>query len=218
MRTVKILKLFLSSILLIGPSLAFAQPVAQGTFGIYTYVAIAAPNGITWSDAEASAVAMGGHLASITSVAEDQFIYSLVSSDASLWAWEGGVTNGAGLGPWIGGYRTTAGGPFQWSDGSVFSYSNWASGEPNNYGGNENYTMFYSSTGSLMNDTWNDYPDTTPDAYHVGPDPHGYVVELVPEAGTTNLFLLGAITFMVERFVRRRHICRRLFFKKGLLA
>ena len=194
----------LSSILLIGPSFAFAQPVAQGSFGIYTYIAIEAPNGITWTDAEADAIAMGGQLASITSASEDQFIYSLISSDASLWAREGGNPNGAGIGPWIGGYRD-ASGSFQWSDGSVFSYSNWASGEPNDYGGNENYIEFYSSTGSLMNDSWNDYPNNTPDPNHLGPDPQGYVVEIVPEAGATNLFLLGAVVFVVSRFVRQHH-------------
>jgi hypothetical protein len=95
---VKTLKSVLSSILLIGPSLAFAQPVAQGTFNLYTYIAVEAPNGITWTAAEADAVAMGGQLASITSAPEDQFIYSLISSVPSLWAREGGNPSGAGIG------------------------------------------------------------------------------------------------------------------------
>jgi hypothetical protein len=205
----KTLKSVLSSILLIGPSLAFAQPVAQGSFGIYTYIAVEAPNGITWSNAEANAIAMGGQLASITSVGEDQFIYSLVSSDASLWAWAGGITGASGVGPWLGGYRQPAepGGPFQWSDGATFSYSNWAIGEPNDFGGNENYIEFYSSTGLLMNDTWNDLPNNTPDPNHLGPNPQGYVVEIlnVPEASVTNLFLFGGGVFVISRFVRRHH-------------
>jgi len=174
---VKTLKSVLGSILLIAPLLAFAQPVIQGTFSNYTYIVVLATNGITWAAAETNAVAMGGQLASITSAAEDQFIYSLISSDASLWAWEGGNPDGAGIGPWVGGYRQA--GSWYWSDGSAFSYSNWANGEPNDYGGNENYIEFYSNTGSLMNDTWNDYPNDTPDPNHAGPNPHGYIVEVV---------------------------------------
>lgn len=202
MKSMKTLKSVLSGILLIGPSLAFAQPVAQGSFGIYTYVAIEAPGGITWSNAEADAVAMGGQLASVTSAGVDHFIYSLVSSNASLWAREGGNPNGAGIGPWLGGYKQA--GSWYWSDGSSFGYSNWSPGEPNDFGGNENYIEFYSSTGSLMNDSWNDYPNNTPDPNHLGPNPQGYVVEIlnVPEVSMTNLFLLGAVVFVISYFKR----------------
>jgi len=208
MKTLK--PVLISNILLIVSSLAVAQPVAQGTFNFYTYIAVEAPNGITWSDAEANAIAMGGQLASITSAAQDQFIYSLVSSEASLWAREGGNPNGAGIGPWIGGYRQPAnpGGSFQWIDGAAFSYSNWANGEPNDFGGNENYIIFYSNTGSLMNDSWNDYPNVTPDPNHLGPDPHGYVVEVVPEASATNLFLLGGIGLVIGRLAKHRKLTK----------
>ena len=201
----KTLKSVLASILLIGPSLAFAQPVSQGTLGNYTYIAVLAPGGITWTAAEADAVAMGGQLASITSATEDQFVYSLISSDASLWAREGGNPNGAGIGPWVGGYNQA--GSWYWSDGAAFSYSNWASGEPNDYGGNENYIEFYSNTGSLMNDSWNDYPNSTPDPNHAGPNPQGYVVEIVPEASATNLLLLGVVVFVISRFKRSVSPC-----------
>ena len=71
-------------LLLLLPFAGFCQPVAQGTYGNATYIAVAATNGITWTAAEANAVAMGGHLASITSGAEDRFIYSLASADPLL--------------------------------------------------------------------------------------------------------------------------------------
>ena len=197
--------LILSSFTLIGPSLAYAQPIAQGSFNNVTYLAVLAPSGITWSAAEASAVAMGGQLASITSAAQNQFLYSLVSAEPSLWAWEGGIPNGAGIGPWLGGYRQPSNpmGSFQWIDGAPFTYSNWAVGEPNDYGGNENYVEYYSNNRSLMNNTWNDYPnDTTGDPYHSGPNPHGFVVEIVPEVSTRNLFGLGAVVLFIGRFRR----------------
>jgi hypothetical protein len=194
----KTLKAVITSILLIGPSIAFAQPVIQGSFNNVTYIAVLAANGITWTAAEANAVAMGGQLASITSAAENQFVYSLASSDVSLWA----PLSEGGIGPWLGGYNQA--GSFQWTDGTPFSYSNWASGEPNNFGGDENYIQYYSPGPSLMANTWNDAPnDTTGDPYHVGvPNPHGYIVEIVPEASATNLFLLGAALSIICRFRR----------------
>jgi len=66
--------------LLLAPSLVFSQEITRGTFNDSTYIAMLAPNGITWNAAEASAVSMGGHLASISSASEDHFVYSLASS------------------------------------------------------------------------------------------------------------------------------------------
>jgi len=191
----KTLKTIITSVLLIGPTIAFAQPVAQGSYNNVTYIAVLTTGGITWTAAEADAIAMGGQLASVTSAGEDQFIYSLISSDASLWA----AVGGGAVGPWIGGYKQ--GGSWHWSDGSAFSYSNWATDQPDNYGGTENYIQFYSDH-SLMANTWNDAPNnTTGDPNHVGvPNPQGYVVELVPEAGTTSLFLLGVAVSAVYCF------------------
>jgi hypothetical protein len=141
---------------------------------------------------------MGGQLASITSDAENQFIYSLTSSDASLWVPAG---TQSGIGPWLGGYRQ--GDSWAWTDGSAFGYANWSWGEPNNFGGNENYIECYAGD-TPMADTWNDAPnDTTGDPNHVGtPNPHGFVVEIVPEASAMNLFLLGLVVSVIYRFRR----------------
>ena len=192
----KAINALLANFLFFGPLVALAQPVNQGTYGNYTYIVVLATNGVTWTDAEANAVAMGGHLASITSAAEDQFIYSLISSDASLWTREGGNPGGAGIGPWLGGYRqpNNPSGTFQWTDGAAFSYANWASGEPNDSGGNENYIAFYSSSGALMDDTWNDYPNDTPDSNHVGPNPHSYIVEIVAVPALVEYSYNGEVT------------------------
>ena len=37
---------------------------------------------------------------------------------------------------WIGGYKSNTG-SWMWSDGSAWGYTNWAVGQPNNYGGNQ---------------------------------------------------------------------------------
>ena len=56
---------------------------------------------------------------------------------------------------WTGGHRK-ADGLWGWTDGSLWTFSNWNPGEPNNHGGNEDFVEFQ-STGF-----WNDgslHPD-----------------------------------------------------------
>ncbi|CAI5648890.1 unnamed protein product [Oreochromis niloticus] len=76
-----------------------------------------------WTDAESSCETLGGHLASFHSTAEYTFIRGLIYTAAGSYkeAWVGGRKNET---VWL------------WSDGSKFDFINWASGEPNNSGGN----------------------------------------------------------------------------------
>jgi len=50
----------------------------------HDYEAVLAPDGITWDAANAAAVASGKHLATITSAAENDFVFSLLSAP-ELW-------------------------------------------------------------------------------------------------------------------------------------
>lgn len=72
---------------------------------------------LTWWEAEAYCESMGGHLATITSQAEQDFIDNHLNID------------GARL--WIGGYRPEGLG-FAWITGEPWNYTNWDIGEPNN--------------------------------------------------------------------------------------
>ena len=62
------------------------------------YEAVAVPAGITWTEASEAANAAGGHLATITSEAENSFVFSLVDDDRFWFEWV------SLQGPWLGGY------------------------------------------------------------------------------------------------------------------
>eukprot|EP00038_Savillea_parva_P030119 m.75643 g.75643 ORF g.75643 m.75643 type:complete len:511 (-) comp9007_c0_seq2:85-1617(-) len=95
-------------------------------------------------DMEAVCVAFGGHLASITSVSEHNFVTSLLS-DAGV----------GSSGFWTGLTDVAREGTFTWSDGSPFTFSSWGNGEPNNVGNED--CMETSRSGN-----WNDLPCHAP--------------------------------------------------------
>lgn len=78
---------------------------------------------MTWDEAEQYCENNGGYLAVIHSDEEYQQVLDAIgSSDVRVC--------------WLGGYRD--GDSWQWVNGDEFSWSSWASGEPNNDGGTEN--------------------------------------------------------------------------------
>ncbi|MGD2250120.1 MAG: lectin-like protein [Candidatus Methanofastidiosia archaeon] len=88
----------------------------------------------SWADAKADCEARGGHLVTITSSAENDFVSNLAGSN-TIWI---GLTDEATEGTWL------------WVTGESVVYTNWNSGEPNNYGSGEDYGEMTS------NGTWND--------------------------------------------------------------
>ena len=72
---------------------------------------------LRWQDAENHCQAEGGHLASVHSAEENSFVSGLDSDRM-----------------WLGGTDTTREGRWKWSDGSAFSFTSWAWGEPNDGG------------------------------------------------------------------------------------
>ena len=112
-------------------------------------------NGISWTNAKAAAeqlnfFGMQGYLATVTSAQENQFILSKIQGQGWMGASDEQVE---GVWRWMTGPE--AGQQF-WQglgNGSVVNglYNNWASGEPNDSGG-EDYAHF------LTNGQWNDFP------------------------------------------------------------
>ena len=83
--------------------------------------------GTDWQSARSACVASGGHLATLADAVEDQFVWKL-----------GGRMNG-----WIGIYDPTFTENNQWVTGEPLAYTNWAAGEPANFGEQEPYGVYW---------------------------------------------------------------------------
>ena len=118
-----------------------------------------------WTDAEAQAVALGGHLATINDAAENAWVVSNFSE-------YGGVHRCL----WIGLNDEAVEGTFAWVSGEPVTYTNWGAGEPNNFQGNEDYVHIMNSLDIYGRYTyWNDAPDDA--------NAFGYVFDGVVEVG-----------------------------------
>ncbi|XP_033855407.2 lectin-like [Acipenser ruthenus] len=75
----------------------------------------------TWADAELYCLSIGGNLASVHSVEENNFIQNLINKNDASDAFT-----------WLGGSDCFKEGSWYWTDGSKWDYNNWNKGEPNN--------------------------------------------------------------------------------------
>ena len=73
----------------------------------------------TWTNSEATAVSLGGHLATVRNLQEQNWIWQTF-----------GIANQRHL--WIGLNDVAVEGTFRWSSGEALTYTNWTSSEPNN--------------------------------------------------------------------------------------
>ncbi len=130
----------------VSPLLPLADATDPAT-GI-RYIAV---NATTWNASEALAQSLGGHLVSIGSQAEQDFVHANFGNVA-----------GADRRVWIGFSDAASEGSFVWSDGTPTKYTNWNPGEPNNSGGVEHYAEMLGSNGK-----WNDLNDAGAGYAHI---------------------------------------------------
>lgn len=162
----------------------------------HAYRWVSAPAGITWDAAESSALAIGGWLATPTSIEENDFVFNLAATHASGWFTD---SNGHARGPWIGGYQAPGsaepGGGWTWVDNEgAFVFEHWAPGQPNNSANRESRLQYFGTTPTFSS-FWN---DAAADALVLG-----YVVEFnaapVPEPGQGGLMLAGLAALLSAR-------------------
>lgn len=92
-----------------------------------------------WASAENACKSWGGHLASISSDAENATVYKLLQGTCANNSWGFiGATDVATENTWV------------WVDGTPFKYKNWDSGQPSNSGGGQDYLAM------RPNGKWND--------------------------------------------------------------
>lgn len=163
-----------------------AVPVTWAANG-HQYEIMAAPY-TSWDNARAAAQSRGAgwDLATITSLAEQNFITSLI-----------GPANGSLVEYYIGGQYVN--GAWTWVTGEAFAFTYWGNGEPN--GNAWEPRLALDGRYNVPNWGWNDY--TGAGSWFVA----GYVVEgpqAVPEPTTWALFGLGAAGLAALRFRKRR--------------
>jgi hypothetical protein len=100
----------------------------------------------SWSSSREKCAQVGGHLATITSATENDFIHGVVGANQ---AWIGGTQTPGSCEPGCGWY---------WITGEPWTYSNWSPGEPNNDLGQDFLNLYASGA-------WDDFYDPRPFQY-----------------------------------------------------
>ena len=100
-----------------------------------------APEELSWNEHNERALALGGHLVSITSAEENELVARIAGGRT---VWIGGMRKGSGNGP--------GADHWYWCDGQPWIYANWAPGEPNNYGGSNENRIHLNGQNKLWND------------------------------------------------------------------
>ena len=114
---------------------------------------------LTWQEAKEKCEELGGHLVTITSQEEQDILVSLMNAGRRTCYFIG---------------SSLQNGKMSWITGEDFDYTNWNTGEPNNYEGKENIGNMY------RNGTWNDTNDQ-----EVG---WGFICEYEPEPTSVKKF------------------------------
>lgn len=129
----------------------------------------------TWVEAEAEAVSVGGHLATIRNVEEEQWLKSTYGTD---WLW-------------IGLNDTRELGHFVWSSGEPVSYTNWNPSSPSDSNGPGNGVGYNIG----LERGWVDFPDW----YRL----YG-IIELQPVPEPSSLLVLGSGLVGLIGVIRRK--------------
>ena len=126
------------------------KDLVYGFFDGRVYVAVLTWGNIDWDGAVALSEAAGGHLVTLTTSQENDFVFSLVSQDDRFWMKTNvGTRLSEAVGPHIGlyqppGSREPAGG-WRWVTDEPLNYTNWKPNNLDNYADREHLATFYNN-------------------------------------------------------------------------
>ena len=133
---------------------------------------------LSWTDAEAYANSLGGHLVAINSQAEQNLLVSMFGGTEYFWI---GLTD------------QQVEGLFMWTNGDPVTYTHWDPGEPNNGGGSgEDYVLM----NWIAPGKWNDGTNNNPPLRGImefAPEPPGSAIPAVASLALVSVrALLGS--------------------------
>lgn len=131
---------------------------------------------LVWDQAKKFCEDLGGHLATSTSQEKQDFLHNLSGTIIT----------------WLGGTDENSEGNWKWITGEEWDYTYWASGQPDNSGGAENYVQLNFNSNGRWNDAGNnaksaficewDYEIQLPDEHN-----HSDLILSLKEDGTLSL-------------------------------
>ena len=104
----------------------------------------------TWTQAYKHCEKLGGHLVTISNKDENDLVLDMVKNSTSIYCWLGSV-NFYSNGKWY------------WVNNEPFTYSNWKTGQPDNFDNIEHYMHMYVSGDNAGK--WNDVPNASLASY-----------------------------------------------------
>lgn len=141
-----------------------ASPVLTNPTNGHYYVLLSPA---TWTWSERAASALGGHLATIRSRGEQDWVFNSLAG-------YGGVSRML----WIGFNDVANEGTFRWSSGNAVAFTNWAPSEPNNALTGEDFVTML-NPGNSQAGRWNDWGERV----YNGSIPFNGVAEFIPPMG-----------------------------------
>lgn len=133
----------------------------------------------SWSAAEAEAVSLGGHLATIRNASEQQWIWSAFGSSSDIL--------------WIGINDVATEGKFTWTSGEPITYTNWGPNEPANWWvGGENWGSLWRNMSIGYDGQWNDLGPNSPEGTQ------HYAIAELPSSANVALQPLGSLSERYE--------------------
>ncbi len=144
-------------------------------------------NANTWTASENEAVALGGHLATVRSAAEEDWIFNTF-----------GRHDGQARLLWIGLNDQMVSGKFTWSSAEPVGFTAWAPGEPNLAASEHFAAIFY--PGHSAQNRWNNWGDRSTDPIGL---PINGVVELGPDSFLPPLIAMGSLWRFMDDGVNR---------------